>query len=40
MHDQPFILANNRIDKEKVLKRLRNNFYNNNLKALKLEVLL
>jgi len=38
MHDQPFILANSRIDNEKVLKRLRNNFNNNNLMALKLEV--
>ena len=34
MHDRPFILANNRIDKEKVLNKLRYNFNNYNLRAL------
>jgi hypothetical protein len=38
MHDRPFMLANNRIDKEKVLNKLRYYFNNYNLKALIIKV--
>jgi len=38
MHDLPFMLANNRIDKENVLNKLRYNFNNYNLKALIIKV--
>jgi hypothetical protein len=38
MHGQPFILANNRMDKEKVLNKLGYNFDDYNLKALKIKV--
>ena len=40
MHDRPFILANNRIDNEKVLNKLRYYFNHYNSKALMLKVLL
>jgi hypothetical protein len=36
MYDQPFILANNRIDNEKVRNKLRNYFDNKNLKVIKI----
>ena len=38
MYGLPFILANSRIDKEKVLNKLRNYFYNKNLKVTKIQV--
>ena len=38
MHGQPFILANNRIDNENDLNKLRYYFNNNYLKALNKKV--